>query len=432
MLYFEIAIVFALTLINGVLAMSELGVVSARKARLEGMAADGSRGARAALKLKEDPGRFLSTVQIGITLVGIFAGAFSGATLADRLGHVLETIPAIGDHGPRIAFFSVVIAITYVSLVIGEIVPKRLALANPEAIAVVVAPAMTLLSKIAAPVVWLLRTSTEVVLMVFGNRSERDETVSEEEVRALIAEGAETGVFAAEERAMIEGVLRLADRSVAALMTPRSEIVWIDRNASVDDVRGILCAHHHSRLLVCEGTVDNAVGVVHTKEMLAAVLESRPLDLGALMQPLVAVPEQTTVLNLVELFRTSGAHVVVVIDEYGTTEGLVTPTDVLETIAGELPEAHEKDDPDIVERADGTFLVDGLTPIDEFRDRLSVRGLVTGDYNTVAGLALEQLGRIPTAGDRFDHAGLRFEIIDMDGRRIDKLLVQPAVTVEDT
>jgi putative hemolysin len=432
MLFFEIAVVFALTLVNGVLAMSELGVVSARKARLEGMAADGSRGARAALRLKEDPSRFLSTVQIGITLVGIFAGAFSGATLADRLGNVLSAIPAIGHSGHEIAFFVVVVGITYLSLVVGELVPKRLALANPEAIAVMVARPMTILSKVAAPVVWLLRTSTETLLRLFGRRSERDETVSEEEIRAMIAEGAETGVFAAEEKEMIEGVLRLADRSVRALMTLRSDIVWIDREASRADVTRILCDHHHSRLLVCDGTVDEAVGVVHTKDMLAAVLQGRPLDLAALMQPLVAVPEQTPVLSLIELFRTRGAHMIVVVDEYGTTEGLVTPTDVLETIAGELPEAHEADEPDIVQREDGSWLVDGLTPIDEFRDRLAVRGLGTGDYHTVAGLALEQLGRIPSAGECFVHAGLKFEIVDMDGRRIDKLLVQPAVTVEET
>jgi putative hemolysin len=432
MLFFEIAVVFALTLVNGVLAMSELGVVSARKARLEGMAADGSRGARAALRLKEDPSRFLSTVQIGITLVGIFAGAFSGATLADRLGHVLEAIPAIGTRGPEIAFFVVVVAITYLSLVVGELVPKRLALANPEAIAIIVARPMTVLSKVAAPIVWLLRTSTEALLLLFGRHSARDETVSEEEVRALIAEGAETGVFAAEEKEMIEGVLRLADRTVGALMTPRSDIVWIDRRASSEDVTRTLCAHHHSRLLVCEGTVDEAVGVIHTKDMLAAALRGEPIDLNTLMRPLIAVPEQTPVLSLIEQFRQSGAHMVVVVDEYGTTEGIVTPTDVLETIAGELPEAHETEDPDIVQRADGSWLVDGLTPVDEFRDRLGVRGIGGGDYHTVAGLALERLGRIPSAGDWFEHAGYRFEIVDMDGRRIDKLLVQATGAGEET
>jgi putative hemolysin len=426
MLFFEIAVVFALTFINGVLAMSELAVVSARKARLEGMAADGSRGARAALRLKEDPSRFLSTVQIGITLVGIFAGAFSGATLADRLAHVLATFPVVGAHAPQIAFFLVVVAITYLSLVVGELVPKRLALANPEAVAVTVAPAMTVLAKVALPVVWLLRTSTEAILLLFGRRSQSDETVSEEEVRALIAEGAATGVFAVEEKAMIEGVLRLADRNVRALMTPRNEIVWLDRNAPPEEIARVLCAHSHSRLLVCEGTVDQAVGVVHTKAMLAAVMEDRPLDLGALMQPFVAVPEQTPVLTLIDQFKASGAHMIVVVDEYGTTEGIVTPTDVLETIAGELPEAHEAEDPDIVERADGSWLVDGLTPVDEFRDRLGVRGIGGGDYQTVAGLALEKLGRIPAAGDWFEHAGYRFEIVDMDGRRIDKLLVQIA------
>lgn len=430
MLFIEIAVVFALTLVNGVLAMSELGVVSARKARLEGMAADGSRGARAALRLKADPSRFLSTVQIGITLVGIFAGAFSGATLANRLGEVLAQFPVVGNHGPQIAFFVVVVLITYLSLVVGELVPKRLALANPEAVAVAVAPAMTVLSKVAMPVVWVLSTSTHLLLMLFGGHSKHDETVSEEEVRALIAEGAETGVFAIEEKTMIEAVLRLADRSVPALMTPRSEIVWLDRHAPREEIARVLCAHTHSRLLVCEGSVDEPVGVVHTKAMLAAVMENRPLDLGALMQPLVAVPEQTTVLTLIDHFKASRAHMVVVVDEYGTTEGIVTPTDILEAIAGDLPGPHEAEDPDMIEREDGSWLVDGLTPIDEFRDRLGVRGIGDGDYNTVAGLALERLGRIPTAGESFEFAGHRFEIIDMDGRRIDKLLVQALDTKE--
>jgi putative hemolysin len=433
MLFVEIAVVVALTLVNGVLAMSELGVVSARKARLEGMAADGSRGARAALRLKEDPSRFLSTVQIGITLVGIFAGAFSGATLADRLGHVLSAIPAISENGHTIAFVVVVVSITYLSLVAGELVPKRLALANPEAIAVAVAPAMTLLSRVAAPMVWLLKSSTEAALALLGQRSERDETVSEEEIRAMIAEGTATGVFEAQEREMIEGVLRLADRSVRALMTPRSEIVWLDREATRDEIARTVTESRFSRLLVCEGTVDEAVGVVHTKALLGAALGGAPLDLETLMMPLVAVPDRTPVLTLIEHFRRGGTHMVVIVDEYGTTEGIVTPTDVLETIAGDLPGHGEAEEPDMVAREDGSWLVDGLTPLDEFRDRLAVRGLEeAAGYHTVAGLALDRLGHIPVSGEHFTHAGYRFEVVDMDGRRIDKLLVQPAVTVEET
>jgi putative hemolysin len=432
MIVTELLIVLGLTLLNGVLAMSEMALVSSRKARLEAMAAGGSRGARAAVTLAEDPSGFLSTVQIGITLVGIFAGAFSGATLAGRLGQVLDGIPFFAPHGHSVAIGVVVVGITFLSLVVGELVPKRIALARPEAIAALVAPPMRRLSLLATPAVWLLRLATDGLLAALGQRSQRDVHVSEEEVRALIAEGAETGVFDPREKEMIDGVLRLADRTVRAIMTPRGEIAWIDRSADRAEIARIVTGSHRSRLLVCDGAIDHALGVVHTKDLLAAAFSDVAIDLKRLMTPLVAIPDTTPVLKVIELFKRDAVHMVVIIDEYGTTEGIATPTDVLETIAGELPGYGEVEGPLIATRADGSWLVDGAMPIDEFRDRTGLRQVGRdGGYQTVAGLALARLGRIPSGGEVFEIAGFRFEIVDMDGRRIDKLIVSPPRAAEE-
>ena len=430
MVLFEILVVLALTILNGVLAMSEMALVSSRKPRLESNAAGGSRGARAALKLSEDPGGFLSTVQIGITLVGIFAGAFSGATLAARLGAVLDTVPWIGSYGHTVAFATVVVGITFLSLVVGELVPKRIALARPELIAALVARPMRVLSTVAAPAVWLLRHATDGLLAVLGLRGARDEQVSEEEIRAMIAEGAETGVFDPREREMIEGVLRLTDRTVRAIMTPRGEIAWVDVHASRDDLARALSGSRHSRLLVCEGAVDAAVGVIHAKDLVAAAVAGEPIELQALMAPLAAIPDRTPVLKLIEIFG-SGVHMAVVVDEYGTTEGIATPADVLSAIAGDLLEPGDADAAAMRRRADGSWLVDGATPIDEFADRVGLRERPRGSFHTVAGLALERLGHIPDAGEVFEFSGYRFEVVDMDGRRIDKLIVTPPPAVSD-
>lgn len=421
----EALIVLVLIVVNGVFAMSELAIVSSRKVRLEAMAESGSGGAQVALRLIEEPGRFLSTVQIGITLVGIFAGAFGGATLAAPLGRLFDRVGFIAPNGETVAFPVVVVTITYLSLVVGELVPKRIALANPERVASLVAKPMRLLSQITAPVVWLLRLSTDAVLSLLGLGRMKEESVTEEEVKALIAEGTRTGVFAPQERDMIDGVLRIADRTVRAVMTPRLDIAWIERTAGGEELARLFEDDRHRRILVCEGGVDHAVGYIDMADVAATVLRGDAIDIPALLRHPLVISEGLGVLRLIDMFRREGIHFALVVDEYGVTEGVVTAHDILEGIAGALPErGEEEDEPGIVQRPDGSMLVDGLLSIDAFMAALELRGLdASRDYDTVAGLVLHTLGRIPTAGDTVEVAGLRIEVIDMDGRRIDKVMV---------
>jgi len=424
MLVFELAFVLVLTFVNGLLAMSELAIVSSRRARLDHIARAGSRGAQTALRLIDDPGRFLSTVQIGITLVGILAGAYSGATLAEQFGTWLDQFAIFAPNGEAIAIGIVVLAITYLSLIVGELVPKRIAMNNPERIAVWVARPLDILSRFAAPVVWLLRTSTEAVLRTLRLHESAAEPVSEEDVKSLVAEGTRAGTFEPQEKEMIEGVLRLANRSVRSVMTPRTEIFWVDSNESQDELIMELREAAYSRLLVCDGTVDRAVGTVKTKDILAMVLRAEPIKIRDIMEPPISVPENLPLLKLLEIFRRKGVHMAIVIDEHKVTQGIVTTTDILESIAGNLPERGEEPGPSIVKRPDGSWLVDGLLPIDEFEDSTGLRGLSeNGDFETVAGFVLQHLKVLPNPGLGFDYRDKRFEILDMDGRRIDKILV---------
>ena len=314
MVYAELAFVLLLMILNGLLAMSELAVVSSRRARLNHMATGGDRGARAALLLIDDPGRFLSTVQIGITLIGVLAGAVSGATLADRLGDWLDTFAGLTGRGDTIAIPLVVVTITYLSLVIGELVPKRIAMNNPERIAAIIAGPMFALSRVAAPAVWLLRLSTEALLRLLRIQPTAQSTVTEEEVRSLIAEGTQAGIFEPQEKAMIEGVLRLADRPVVAMMTPRQEVVWLDLDAPPDQILQILSESRFSRLPVCQGAVDHAIGVVHTKTLLSRALRGEPMDLHQTMVPALIVPESTPVLSLLDRFRGESVHMAIIVD----------------------------------------------------------------------------------------------------------------------
>ncbi len=422
MLYVELLIVLFLTVSNGLLAMSELAVVSSRKSRLEHLANQGSRGARAALRLIDDPSRFLSTVQIGITLVGIIAGAFSGATLGQRLGAWLNTFPSISPYGYSIGVSITLVGITYLSLIIGELVPKRIALAHPERVASLVAGPMRGLSLVAAPAIWVLHVSTERVLRILGLADTRETTVTEDEVKSLIAEGTQAGIFVPQEQEMIEGVLRLADRSVRVIMTPRTRIVWVDvksdRNTIIDMVR----SHRFSRLLVCDGTVDHPVGVIHTKNLLPEALSCDEVTLSKLITPLLYVPDRTTILKLLSRFKKEKVHLAVVLNEYGTTEGLVTLTDVIEAIAGDLPERGEDDGPQVVQREDGSWLADGTVPTDEVE---TLTGIYMGEnVEMLAGFVLHHLGQIPKTGASFLHGNARFEVVDMDGNRIDKVLIE--------
>jgi putative hemolysin len=422
----EALIVLLLILLNGLLAMSEMAIVSSRRTRLEHLAARGNRGARAALRLIAHPARFLATVQVGITLIGIVAGAFGGAALAEPLGGWLDTLPGVAPNGSSIAIAAVIALITYLSLVIGELVPKRISLRAPERVAVNIARPMLLLSRLAAPAVWLLGSSTDLILRLLGIRGSREETVTEEEVRALISEGTQAGVFAPQEKKMIEGVLRLADRSVRATMRPRSSVVWLDVEDPPEVLRDTIRSARHSRFLVCRGELDELIGVVLTRDLLERALDGEPLDLAAAaVRPLI-VHESLPVLRLLDMFRTSPVNLAVVVDEYGSIEGIVSPTDILEVVAGAVPEHGEAIDSEAVQRDDGSWLIDGMMPVDEFEDRLGLHGLKdTGEFDTVAGFALWQLGRLPKAGDSFAWRDWRFEVVDMDGRRIDKLLVVP-------
>ena len=420
----EIAIILLLTMINGVLALSEMAIVSSRKARLETLARRAVTGARVALDLAADPTRFLSTVQIGITLVGILAGAYGGATLADPLGDRLDQFAWIAPYGDQVAIAAVVMLITYLSLVIGELVPKRIALANPERAAVLIARPMHILSHAAAPAVWLLRRSTEAILRLLGFAGTRQATVTEDEVRSLIAEGTRAGIFAPQERAMIEGVLRLADRSVRAIMTQRADIVWIDKFADHEAIVAMVEANPHTHVLVCDGSIDKAVGLISTRDLLRASLRGEAIEIATLMRATLFVADQTPVLKLIDIFQRRGVRIAVVVDEYGSTEGIVTATDVLEGIAGALPDHEERAEPMIVQRPDGSWLVDGMMPIDQFEDVCGLAGISDeGDFETVAGFIIFRLGRLPVAGDRVERGDMSLEVVDMDGRRIDKVLV---------
>jgi putative hemolysin len=421
----EIGIILLLVLLNGVFAMSELAIVSSRRARLTALERSGSVGAGTAMELADDPQRFLPTVQVGITLIGVLAGTFGGARLSATLGPALNSIPFVAPYGNEAALFIVVVLITYLSLILGELVPKQLALRHPERIAALVARPMSALSRISAPVVWVLSTSSALVLRLLGAHHSVEQSVTEEEVKAVVAEGAEAGALETEERHMIERVLRLADKPIRALMTPRPEIAWLDRNATSEEVSEKLKGETVNRFVVADGRVDNVVGVAAAKDLLDQVLSGQPLSVaGVLRQPMV-LPDNLSALDALERIRQDPLGLALVMDEYGSFEGVVTASDLLEAIVGELgaPTAQPAGAGPAVERHDGSLLLDGMMPSDELRARLDLPVLPQpGSYHTVAGLMLALLRRVPKEGDRIVFGGWRFEIIDMDGRRVDKVL----------
>jgi putative hemolysin len=423
-LTFQIVIVLLLTALNGVFAMSELAVGSARKARLLAMERQGSLGAAAAIRLQENPSDFLPTVQVGISLVGILAGVFGGAAIAGPLGDWLEQWPAMLNWGHELAFALVVLAITYLNLILGELVPKQLALRRPEVVAVALALPLEALARGSAPIVWLLSRSSALVLRLFGTHRPQDHGVTEEEVKALVAEGAEAGALEHNERQMIERVLRLADRPVRALMTPRTEVVWLDREAAPAEIAAALRAESLTRFVVADGRVDNVLGIVAVKDLLDQALEGGPISLArALRQPSV-LPDNLSAMDALERLRNDALGMALVLDEYGSFEGVITASDLLEAIVGELGPAPESGKPTAMTRHDGSMLLDGMMALDELRERLSEFDLPpqSSNYHTVAGLMLALLQRIPREGDRIAHSGWRFEILDMDGRRVDKVL----------
>ncbi len=418
----EILIVVALTVINGLLAMSELAVVSSRPARLRVLSDQGNKGATTAIRLADNPGRFLSTVQIGITLVGVLSGAFSGATLGARLSAWLSEQGFSQVVADGFGVGLVVVGITYLSLIIGELVPKQIALRDPERVAARVAPTMSLIAKVGAPLVFLLDISGRAVLALLGQKGEPEEKVTEEEVRTIIAEAETAGVLERDEREMITGVMRLADRSARALMTPRREVEVIDLTDSADEIRAQLRATRRSRLPVQDGESDSIIGVVVVKELIDFLSDGGTHELRGLVSEAPVVMDTAGALQVLREIRASRVHMALVFDEYGHFEGIITPGDVLEAIIGAFQE-EEQDEPPIVTRADGSWLVAGWMQVDEFSHELGIHIPRDADFQTVAGFILAELNHLPVVGEVFEKGHWRYEVVDLDGRRIDKILV---------
>lgn len=421
----EILVIFILLVINAFFAMSELAIVSASRPLLRQKAKQGDSRAASALRLAEDSGNFLSTVQVGITLVGILAGTYGGASITEKLGPVLDGFPLIEPYGHVLAGALVVGLITYFSVIIGELIPKQLALRNAEAIAMFVAGPMSLLSRITAPVVYLFETSARIILRLLGMAASDSEEVTEAEVHAVLAEGAESGVFEKSEHEMLRRIISLADRSVKSIMTHRTEIVALDFKDTLEEVIGVVKESGHSRYPVIDGSTDSVIGAVRAKDILRATLTPKTFHMKNFMQEIPTIPEMTTCLKAFEIFKASNIHMAVIVDEYGSTEGIITSADLLEAIIGILPSNYDDvEDILIRERDDGTWLIDGRTPIHEMQLTFGLDELSTeAGYETIAGFLVQQLRKNPVEGDKFDQYGYRFEVIDMDGRRIDKILM---------
>ncbi|XBQ16901.1 MAG: hemolysin family protein [Oceanicaulis sp.] len=416
-------VILLLIALNGLLAMSELAIVTAREARLKVMADRGDRGAKAALELAADPGRLLSSVQIGITLVGVLAGAFSGATLGAGLAAALERAGLGAAMADALGVGLVVVAITYLSLVFGELVPKQIALRAPEVWAARAARPLSLVAVAAAPFVWLLDVSSKAVLFVLGQSGPADRGVTDEEVRTVLADARTSGLMEPAETDMIAGVMRIADRTAKGVMVPRLDVHTVDMSEGAETVMRRFAATGHSRMPVRDGGEDDVVGILRARDVLAAQADGRELDLRSLMVEAPVIPDGMPVLDLLESLKRAPAHMVLVFDEYGHFEGLVTPMDLLQAIAGEFPEGGASE-PKIVEREAGGYLVAGWMPVDEFADLIGLPLDPDREYETVAGLVLDRSDSLPGVGDHVRIEGWDFEVVDLDGRRIDKLLVR--------
>ena len=421
--WLDLVLILMLIALNGVFAMSELAVVSSREARLKALAKGGSSGAQCALTLAADPGRFLSTVQIGITLISILAGAYSGASLGEPVAQRLALLGLEPDTASTLGFSLVIAATTFVSLIVGELVPKQFALRSPEAIAVIVARPMDWLSKLTAPIVWLLDRSSAAIFRMLGLNRENQQHVTAEELHLVVAEAQTAGVLEESERAIISGIVRLADRPVREVMTPRIEIDWLDVGCSLDDIRQALAETPHSRLPVARGSVDDIVGVVSTRDLLMALLDGRDINLSELTKTAPVIPDLMDAMDALAVLRGAEVPLALVHDEYGHLDGIVTPGSLLSALAGAF--AHDLDvdhDPPCVEREDGSWILSGAASADLLQDRLGLQLPGERDYSTIAGFALSVLKRIPVTGEAFTSDGWKFEVVDMDGRKIDKLL----------
>ena len=422
----ELILLGLLILLNAVFAMSEMAVVSSRRARLQRLVDDGMPGAGVAMSLHESPSIFLSTIQVGITSVGILSGAIGEAALADPLAEWLAQWPLLATYARALALGVVVVGITYLSVVVGELVPKRLALLKPEVIAAFIARPMHWLARVGRPLVWLLSASSDGLLRLLRAQRGDEPPVTDEEIEVLMQQGADAGVFHRSEQAIVANVLRLDDQRIGAIMTPRADIYTIDLDEPEGSVRQQLATCPHHRVVVVRGGFERVLGVLHVTDLLLPAFDGRPLEIERILRPPLYVPESVTTTKLMELFRKARAQFALIVDEYGEVQGLVTLTDVMASIVGDVPEEGVAVEQDAVQREDGSWLIDGAVGMERFRALLDLDPLPgedEGAYNTLAGFVLFQLGRIPTAGEHFDTAGLRFEIVDMDRTRIDKLIV---------
>ncbi|MBX9932179.1 MAG: hemolysin family protein [Methylobacterium sp.] len=417
----ELAVAVALILLNGAFALSELAVVSSRKARLRTMVEAHRPGAKAALALAEEPGRFLSTVQIGITLVGILSGAVSGAALGERLTEILGEAGLSKAVADPLGYGLVIAAITYLSVIIGELVPKHVALRDPEGIACMVAPTMRMISRVALPAVWLLDASTRAVFRLLGQETASASAVTEEEIRSIVAEAETAGVIETDERKMIAGVLRLGDRAVRGVMTPRTDVRWIDLDKDPAEIHAILLESPHSRMPVCQSNPDNMLGVVQIREIVKPLMENTDFSLRNYIRKAPVLPDTLDALDALTALQAAEVPMALIHDEYGHFDGLVTPADILDAIAGAF---HSEDpEPESVQRQDGSWLIAGWMPVDEMADQLGIKLESSRDYETAAGLVIDRLQRLPETGEVCEISGWRFEVVDLDGRRVDKILV---------
>ena len=423
---FELAIAAFLILLNGVFALSELSIVSARKSRLKTMASQGVGGAKTALRLADDPGKFLSSVQIGITLIGILAGAVSGAALGGRLRDFLFAQGVPDWLADPLGYGIVISLITYLSVVVGELVPKQIALRNAERYACMVSRPMALFAKVGAPAVWLLDASTRMIFRMLGLHQSPESAVTDEEIKTIVAEAEAAGVIEGGEKQMIAGVMRFSDRAARGLMTPRNDVDWIDLGDEAEEIQRQLIETPHSRLPVSEGGTDTMIGILQKREALTALLSGKPLDVRSLVREAPIVPDSMDAMRALETLRNAEVPMLLVHDEYGHFEGVLTPADVLEAIAGVFRSDMEEGESDdyAVQRADGTWFIDGAMPIDEMAERLGIILPERRNYHTAAGLVIEALQQLPKTGEVTHAHGWQFEVVDMDGRRIDKILAR--------
>ena len=418
----EIFVVVVLVLLNGYLAMCELAIVSSRRSVLERLAGEGQAGARAALILANDPALFLASLQVGMTSVAVLTGTFSGATLAHRLDDWLDLFPALSPFSKPAAFAVIVVSVTFLSLLLGELVPKQIALKNPETLAIRLARPMVAFTSIAAPLVWVLNASANLVLRIFGVRAGFERRLTDEDIVGVLIEGEKSGLIHAAEREMIEDVLDLADRPVSAIMTPRPDVVWIDADGPEDAIVRTIRECPYAQLLVCRGTLDDVTGIVRKQDLLNQSLDGRSLDITRSLQSPLAVPERTSILRTLEVFRKTPVNTAIIIDEYGTVQGIVTRTDLLEAVAGRLPDVDAKPEPKIARRKDGALLIDAATPVSDVISCLGLKEPQERGFVTIAGLVLSKLDRGPQAGARISYDGWDFEILEVEGTRIKKLL----------